>query len=278
MSVIEVPLLQKWLESSQSDLRILDCRFQLQNPDYGRSSYLEGHIPGAVFVDLNQDLSGPVVAGSGRHPLPALSQIEGLIRRLGIEEGSKVICYDDSDMSFAARAWWILRYAGLKEIHVLNGGWKIWLESGGKVTKEVPTLRPSVYIPQWQHQMLVSAEGVLKSSVLVDSRDPARYRGEVEPIDKKAGHIPGAKNYFYKSNLDSAGRFESPEHIRERMSQQLGGMRSAEAVFYCGSGVTACVNLLAADYSGWSKNSRLYAGSWSEWIADPTRPIRTSES
>ena len=253
---------------------IVDCRFDLSDPDAGYRAYLESHIPGAVYVDLNNDLSGPAITDHGRHPMPAADRMNNLFSTLGISHDSVVVAYDASCGSLAARLWWMLRYMGHAGAAVLDGGWQVWLEAGFGVEQE-ERRNPGVDFNGSPHRdWLVELNNILSFPLLVDAREPARYRGEQEPIDPVAGHIPGAVNHYWRDNLDEQGRFLP---ARQLMQQYLGiyaGIPPQDAVFYCGSGVTACHNILAAVHAGlpWP---RLYAGSWSEWCADPERPIET---
>ena len=252
---------------SEPDLVVLDCRFDLKDPGAGQSRYLEGHIAGAHYVDLNRDLCGPITEQSGRHPLASVSQLEKLFSEAGVTEKSQVVCYDDGDSSFAARCWWTLRYLGHERVAVLDGGWKAWTFADGPVTRETPAKRNSNFKARLQTGWLVTISR-LNDHRLIDSRDAVRFRGEQEPIDPVAGHIPGAKNLPYKTHLNSHGSFRSKAEIQKEFKKFGEGPHT----FYCGSGVTACVNILAAHYAGISKVN-LYLGSWSEWIRDPNRPI-----
>jgi thiosulfate/3-mercaptopyruvate sulfurtransferase len=253
---------------------IVDCRFDLADPNRGEREYLEGHIPGAVYAHLDRDLSGPPVICGGRHPLPAPDALNQLFSRLGIDGGKQVVAYDNAGGSLAAaRLWWLLRYMGHEAVVVLDGGWGAWRE-GVKSGEE--TNSPAAFRGQPNDSWIVKADAVSKVQLLIDSRDPARYRGEVEPIDPKAGHIPCAVNHFWKLNLGADGRFLSPAQLRENFRGVFRNMKPDDAVFYCGSGVTACHNLLAVAHAGFSM-PRLYAGSWSEWCSDPSRPVATGE-
>jgi thiosulfate/3-mercaptopyruvate sulfurtransferase len=191
---------------------------------------------------------------------------------LGIGDGMQVFAYDDQSGSFAARLWWMLRYLGHTAVAVLDGGWKDWLAQDYPVEAGPRHPEPAAFTARPQPGLLLQAEAVSSVSCLVDSRDPARYRGEAEPVDPVAGHIPGALNYFWRNNLDAQGRFRSPAELKRQLLSLFGSGEPAEAAFYCGSGVTACHNLLAAVHAGLAM-PRLYAGSWSEWCADPARPV-----
>ena len=262
------------LELQSSDLRIVDCRASLQSPDAGREQYRQGHLPGASFADLLQDLSGQILPGkTGRHPLPSIEAFVARVRSWGIGATSQVVVYDDASGAFAARLWWMLRWLGHESVAVLDGGYAAWLAEGRAVTTQAPILAVGDFAPRSHTDWLVQARELMQSAPrkLFDARAPERYRGDVEPIDPVAGHIPGAVNLPFTDNLRD-GRFRSPAELRERFAAALAGTPPEEAVVYCGSGVTACHDLLAFAHAGLPL-PKLYAGSWSEWIADPERPI-----
>lgn len=263
-------------------IAVLDCRFDLAAPDAGREAYLHSHIPGARYVDLNRDLSAPVSARTGRHPLPDPVALDAFFRGLGVGRDTQVIVYDESNGSFAARAWWLLRWLGHPQVAVLDGGMSAWLRAGGATESGEP---PRDDAPQSARgtaacvnqraalgtDQLVAA---LKDprTLLIDARAAERYRGAVEPIDPVAGHIPGAVNHPFSSNLQSDGRFLPPRELERLWRDRLGEATAADVIVMCGSGVTACHNLLALERAG-LPGARLYAGSWSEWIRDPGRPV-----
>ena len=265
---------------------VLDCRFDLARPDAGGRAYLAGHIPTARYVDLNRDLSAPVTGASGRHPLPAPERMAARFEELGVRERSQVVLYDEINGSFAARAWWLLRWLGHSKAAVLDGGMKAWrgaggeLESGGTIgpgTEAVfrNSARPPV--PRTDRQAVASAAELVDlikegRGVLVDARAPERFAGTVEPIDAVAGHIPGAINHPFSANLREDGRFLPPDELERLWRERLNGVSPADAVAMCGSGVTACHNLLAMEIAGLS-GAKLYPGSWSEWIRDPEHPV-----
>ena len=255
---------------------IVDCSYDLADKNAGRNSYLESHIKGAVFANVHGDLSGPPVTDHGRHPLPSANALSALFSRLGIDNDSQVIIYDNAYACFAGRLWWMLRYMGHETVAVLDGGWQAWVQAGLPVAtgeeKNVPTRFQGVANKDW----LVTVDHVTASELLIDSRDPERYRGELEPLDKAAGHIPGAINRFWKNNLDNNGFFKDATELRKEFEASLGGTEMKETVFYCGSGITACHNLLAVVHAG-LEPARLYAGSWSDWCSDPDRPVSTGE-
>lgn len=253
---------------------IVDCRFDLADTSAGYRSYLESHIRNAVYADLNNDLSGPAVTDHGRHPMPSPERMNNLFSSLGISHGHRVVTYDASFGSLAARLWWMLRYMGHEEVSVLEGGWQFWLDAGFE-TEAGERRNPEVNFNGQPHpDLLVRIDDVLSCSLLVDAREPARYRGEQEPIDAVAGHIPGAVNHYWRKNLDERGKFLAAKRLRQIYLDIYAGVPPQEAVYYCGSGVTACHDILAAVYAGlpWP---RLFAGSWSEWCADADRPVET---
>lgn len=257
------------------DLRLIDCRASLQDPLAGRAAYEEGHLPGATFADLVDDLSGPIIAGhTGRHPLPPVDVFVDRLRGWGIGNSSQVVAYDDAGGAFAARLWWMLHWLGHDAVAVLDGGFTAWLAEQRPVTSEVPSLSRADFSAAPRRELLVSASEVAApqsiARKLFDARAPERFRGDVEPIDPVAGHIPGAVNLPFADNL-SAGRFRPAAELRERFAGALGDTAPEEAIVYCGSGVTACHDVLAFARAGLPL-PKLYAGSWSEWITDPSRP------
>ncbi|HVL51839.1 MAG TPA: sulfurtransferase [Actinomycetota bacterium] len=258
---------------------IVDCRYVLGRPQAGKESYRQGHIPGARYADLEDDLSGTVVAGlTGRHPLPAGPDLVSTLRRLGISNDSQVIAYDDgSGQMAAARLWWLLKWAGHQAVAVLDGGLAEWVRKKLPLSSGAEPVAPGRFEARFRHEMVATTDQVLASldaggMVLADSRTPDRFRGENENIDPVAGHIPGAVSVPFLENLDAGGRGLPPEQLRARFESLP--RRGSEMVFYCGSGVTAAQNVLAHCAAGLS-GSRLYAGSWSEWITDPGRPVET---
>jgi thiosulfate/3-mercaptopyruvate sulfurtransferase len=265
------------------DLVIIDCRFDLANPEGGRLSFLQGHIPGARYADLNRDLSAPINATSGRHPLPAPADFAATLRRLRIGRATQVVAYDDSAGAFAARAWWLLRWMGHDAVAVLDGGIKAWIGIGGPLESgeedPLPAAPPSDQrrVPPGNAAAVIDAAGVaarLKDPgfLLIDARAPERFAGSVEPIDSVAGHVAGAVNQPFSANVGADGRFLPAAELRRLWQQRLAGRKPEQVAAMCGSGVTACHNLLSLEIAGLS-GAKLYAGSWSEWIRDPTRPI-----
>jgi len=251
---------------------IVDCSYDLTNKNAGRNSYLASHIKGAVFADVLGDLSGPPVTDNGRHPLPSEEALNKLFSHLGVNHDSQVIVYDNACACFAGRLWWMLRYMGHEAVAVLDGGWQSWEKVGLPSAKEEERNAITHYQGVPHKEWLVTVDEVSASELLIDSRDPERYRGEYEPLDKVAGHIPGAINRFWKNNLDETGLFKDTDKLRKEFEKNFGVTDATNAVFYCGSGVTACHNLLAVAHAGFDA-PRLYAGSWSDWCSDPSRPV-----
>jgi thiosulfate/3-mercaptopyruvate sulfurtransferase len=275
---------QQLAERQQSPgLVILDCRFALEDPDYGRCSYAEGHIEGAQYADLERHLSGPVTKGvTGRHPLPAAETLVQQLRAWGINADTDVVLYDDGPGAFAARAWWLLAWLGKRDgVFILNGGLKAWHAAGLPLSLDAPVIEPGTFAGTPDNHLLLDAEHLQKrlgqpGLTLLDARAQPRFRGEVEPIDPVAGHIPGAQCAAFSENLGSDGRFLPVEQLKQRFADQLQGRSPDELVAYCGSGVTACHNLFALSLAGYPLG-KLYAGSWSEWITDPAREIATGD-
>ncbi|MBV6289119.1 sulfurtransferase [Pseudomonas aegrilactucae] len=264
-------------------LVILDCRFALDDVDHGQRSYAEGHIASAYFADLERDLSGPVVKGvTGRHPLPDADAMVQRLRNWGIDNDSEVVLYDDGPGAFAARAWWLLAWLGKRDgVFILDGGLKAWHAARLPLSLDAPQRREGSFSGQPDPQLLLDAEQLghhlgEPALTLLDARALPRFRGEVEPIDPVAGHIPGAHCAAFTDNLGADGRFLAPEYLRQRFAAMLGGRAPEALVAYCGSGVTACHNLFALCLAGYPL-ARLYAGSWSEWITDPQRPVATGD-
>lgn len=263
----------------QPTLRVFDCRFALEDREYGARSYATEHIPGACYLDLERDLSGDVIPGrTGRHPLPAASQLIARLQACGLEADSEVVLYDDGPGAFAARAWWLLAWLGKSDgVYLLDGGLRAWREAGLPLTALKPEPAPGHFTGQPDDSMVVSAEQLSEKlkdpqQALLDARALPRFLGEVEPIDPVAGHIPGATCVPFTDNLDSNSRFLPVELLRARFTELLQGRPAEHVVGYCGSGVTACHNLFAMCLAGLPL-ARLYPGSWSEWITDPNRPI-----
>ncbi|WP_143174085.1 sulfurtransferase [Streptoalloteichus hindustanus] len=261
---------------------LLDVRWRLGGPP-GREDYERGHLPGAVFVDLDTELAAPPGPRSGRHPLPDPADLQAVLRRAGVRENHPVVIYDTADGSVAARAWWLLRWAGHEPVAVLDGGYTAWVAEGWPVTTDEPRPEPGDLVVRPGALPVLDADQaaeLARRGVLLDARAPERYRGDVEPVDPRAGHVPGARNAPFGQHVDGeTGRWRSAEELRERFTA-LGVGDGDEVGAYCGSGVTACSVLLALEVAGLSTPERpaaLYAGSWSHWSADPDRPAATGD-
>lgn len=257
-----------------SGLRVLDVRWKLGGPD-GRGEYALGHIPGAVFVDLDTELAGRGLPTDGRHPLPAASDLERSARSWGLNDGDAVVVYDDLGGQSAARAWWLLRYAGVAEVRLLDGGWAAWKAAGLPATTDAATPPPGDVTLSSGHLPVLdidAAAALPDHGVLLDARAAERYRGEVEPIDPRAGHIPGALSAPTSGNLDADGRFLAPDQLAARFAA-LGVDAEHPVGVYCGSGVTAAHDALALAIAGFEPT--LYPGSWSQWSNHPDRPVAT---
>lgn len=260
---------------------IVDCRFALTDPEAGRRAYMVSHIPGARYAHLNEDLSSPITPTSGRHPLPYPNALAEKLGRWGIDKTKQVVVYDDSFGAMASRLWWLLRWLGHESVALLDGGYPKWQREGHPVTQDIPTVTPAQFHPAINNALWVDVEHVQTlaregGGLIIDARGEERFRGEVEPLDKVAGHVPGAINMPYEDNLDFSGEFMSDEALREHYLATMGDVAPDRVVHMCGSGVTACHNILAMEHAGLS-GARLYAGSWSEWIADSRRPVATGE-
>jgi thiosulfate/3-mercaptopyruvate sulfurtransferase len=256
---------------------VVDCRFDLQNEPWGHEQYLAAHIPGAVYASLSHDMAGPKTGTNGRHPLPAIDALSATLGSLGITRGTQVIAYDQDSGAYASRLWWLLRYAGHDAVAVLDGGWAKWIREG-RPTRRGPEARAAAtFVARPRPEMSIGVDEVSAQlgnaqTLLVDARAPERYEGRSEPIDRVPGHIPGAVNHPYRSNAADDFTLLSPQTLRETFLTLLGSVEPSHAVMYCGSGVTACHNLLAMTHAG-LPGARLYAGSWSEWSADSARPV-----
>jgi len=256
------------------DWIIFDARYDLMDKNAGKNAYLQEHIPGAIYVDLHDDLSRSPSTNKGRHPLPISTVINTLFTELGIHSDMQVVVYDDNAGSFAARLWWMLRYMQHKNVAVLDGGWQSWLDAEHPTSKKSEPRVAAEFNNNALEKCVIHIEDVESAEQLIDSRDPARFRGEIEPIDRAAGHIPGAINRFWKENLSEIGTFKPKPVLKQEFEQLLGHTQPENAVFYCGSGVTACHNLLAVAHAGLNL-PKLYAGSWSEWSSTPGKPVAT---
>jgi thiosulfate/3-mercaptopyruvate sulfurtransferase len=268
------PLVSTQELAAHPQWRVFDCRHELAQPELGAQQYREAHIPGALFAHLDRDLSAPKTGKNGRHPLPDPGVFIAWLGRQGLKTSDAVVCYDGGSGSMAARLWWMLGWVGHDAVSVLDGGYAKWVKEGRVVTADVPKFAATTYPGRVRAGMAVDAEHVEKhlgEELVLDARSPARWRGEAEPIDPEAGRIPGSLNRFSNSNLTPAGVHKPPEQLRRELEQVLAGRGPEQVVHSCGSGVAACHNLLAMEVAGLT-GGRLYAGSWSEWIADPARP------
>ena len=261
---------------------IVDCRFKLADEEWGRNEYLTAHVPGAAYAHLGHDLSSAPDGTNGRHPLPDPRTLADTLGRLGIAHGTQVVAYDQDSGMFASRLWWLLRWLGHDEVAVLDGGFGKWTAEGRPVASGNNAREARRFTGAPRPEMTANVADVAtlmdrQNARLVDARAPERFRGETEPLDRVAGHIPGAANHFFQQNLDDDGVFRSPEELRARLSAALDGTQPENVVCYCGSGVTACHNLLALEHAG-LRGAKLYAGSWSEWSSDPARPVEKSRA
>jgi thiosulfate/3-mercaptopyruvate sulfurtransferase len=260
------------------DWRIFDCRHDLRDPNFGRRAYAVGHLPGAQFLHLDEDLSGPINGSNGRHPLPDPAQLVGRLEASGVGNHTQVVAYDDAGGMFAARLWWLLRWLGHRRVAVLDGGLQAWGRAAGMLEFDTPRYPALPYVMALA-PLRVDAAGVQAklgspAMLLIDARSPDRFRGENETLDPVGGHIPGAINHWFRENLDASGCFKQASELRREFGALLKGRDPRQVVHQCGSGVTACHNVLAMETAGMT-GSRLYPGSWSEWCADPARPVAT---
>lgn len=264
------------------DWVIVDCRFDLAHAAAGEGSFAAGHIPGAVYAHLDRDLSSPITPSSGRHPLPEPAALVRTFSGWGIDATTQVVAYDQDSGAFAARLWWLLRWLGHDRVAVLDGGWADWLRNGFEISTAPANGRPRTFEPRQRADFFVTAEtvGALArdpSARVLDARAPERYAGAVEPLDTVGGHVPGAHNHPFTTNLDSDKRFLPPQELRQRFSHSMQEVAPKRTVAMCGSGVTACHLLLGMEHAGLT-GAKLYAGSWSEWIRDPKRPVAKGTS
>ncbi len=260
---------------------IVDCRFDLANPDSGELAYREGHIPGAVYAHLDRDLSSPITPETGRHPLPNPERFAQRLGEWGVSPTTQVVAYDADTGAIAARLWWLLRWMGHDSVAVLDGGLRAWREAGLSLSTDTPMREPSRFIAHPNRAAWLSADEVAERVRagwrLLDARAPERFAGKVEPIDPVAGHVPGAHNHPFSTNLGPGGRFLSADELRKRYEAVQAGVPDDRTIAMCGSGVTACHLLLAMEAAG-KKGARLYAGSWSEWIRDQRREKAIGDS
>ena len=256
--------------------RIFDCRHRLADTTYGEQAYTQGHIPGALFMHLDRDLSAPMNGHNGRHPMPDPEVLAKKLGEAGITEKTQVVVYDDDGSMYAVRLWWMLRWLGHDRVAVLDGGMGAWIGRGLPLTTDVPAFEAvsfDVHLRDCRVPVDEVVTNLGKSDFcLIDARGPDRFRGENETMDPVGGHIPGARNRFFRDNLDASGMFRPAAELRQQFLGVLAGAEPDQVVMYCGSGVTACHNLLAMEIGG-LHGARLYAGSWSEWCSDPDRPV-----
>jgi thiosulfate/3-mercaptopyruvate sulfurtransferase len=255
---------------------IVDCRCDLQNESWGRDEYRAAHVPGAVYASLAEDLAGPRTGTNGRHPVPSVDALSRTFGTLGISRDVQVVAYDQDNGIYASRLWWSLRYLGHDAVALLDGGWAKWKREDRPTSSGDEHRSSATFEADPRPEMRVTVDSVSAhltdpAILLVDARAPERFEGRTETIDRAAGHIPGAVNHFYKTNLAGDGTMLAPGAVRQAFNGLLQGREPSEVVMYCGSGVTACHNLLAMEHAG-LPGARLYAGSWSEWSADPARP------
>jgi thiosulfate/3-mercaptopyruvate sulfurtransferase len=256
---------------------IVDCRYKLDDETWGERDYLARHIPHATYAHLGHDLAGPRNGTNGRHPLPDVHALAQTFGRLGIGNDTQVVAYDQDSGMYASRLWWMLRWLGHDAVAVLDGGFAKWTAEQRPIASGEERVRPREFTLAVRRDAAVDVSRVAALASdgawhLVDARAPERFRGETEPIDKTPGHIPGAANHFYQWNLNERGTFRTRDELRAKLRESIGDVPPDHIVCYCGSGVTACHNLLALEHAG-LKGAKLYPGSWSEWSADPKRPV-----
>lgn len=283
-TLITAPQLAVLQQSAPEAVVVIDCSFDLANPAAGRDAYHASHVPGAFYMHLDNELSGPKTGTNGRHPLPDAEALVARLQALGVNDDTQVVAYDRQGSMYAARLWWLLRWVGHADVAVLDGGLQAWEAAHFPVDQIVPeepqlnatpgniTRKPSLV-------QMVTAEIVQKylghaDKPIVDARAPDRYRGENETLDPVGGHIPGARNRFFRDNLQADGTFKPAEQLRADFTGVLAGAQAQDVTLQCGSGVTACHNVLAMEIAGLT-GAALYAGSWSEWCSDPSRPVAT---
>ncbi|MDR5856913.1 sulfurtransferase [Caballeronia sp. LZ062] len=267
------------LADAPGSVLVFDCRFDLAAPEAGETAYAAGHIPGAHYLHLDRDLSGIKTGTNGRHPLPERAALVEKLASFGLNEGQQVVAYDAQGGMYAARLWWLLRWLGHDSVALLDGGLQAWEAAGKPLNTAVPPKTPGTFKAGQPLQVTVDARAIERSigtrdHLLIDARATDRYRGENETIDPVGGHIPGALNHFFKNNLTQEGRFKTAHELREAFESLIGGTPADRVVLQCGSGVTACHNALAMEIAG-LHGAALYPGSWSEWSADPGRPVAT---
>ncbi|KVE36294.1 sulfurtransferase [Burkholderia sp. TSV86] len=278
-TLISADNLAERLAAAPGSVLVFDCRFDLADPGAGEQAYAAGHIPGAHYLHLDRDLSGPKTGTNGRHPLPARDALAETLKARGRAQNQQAVAYDAQGGMYAARLWWLLRWLGHDSVAVLDGGLQAWQAAGQPLTQDEPQASAGDFRALAPLATVVDAQAVLanlatKDRIVIDARAADRYRGENETLDRLGGHIPGALNRFFKDNLTADGRFKSGHELREAFQALLGATPPNRAILQCGSGVTACHNALAMEIAG-LHDAALYAGSWSEWSADPSRPVAT---
>ncbi|HGL4260347.1 sulfurtransferase [Burkholderia dolosa] len=278
-TLISAANLAERLAAAPGSVAVFDCRFDLADPAAGEAAYAAGHIRGAQYLHLDRDLSGRKTGTNGRHPLPTRDAFAMLLASRGVRQGQQVVAYDAQGGAYAARLWWLMRWLGHDSVAVLDGGLQAWEAAGQPLTTDVPQpaagdFRASAPLVSTVDAATVLANVKSPTRVVIDARAPDRYRGENETIDPVGGHIPGARNRFFKDNLAADGRFKTGHELRETFTALLAGTEPNRVILQCGSGVTACHNALALEIAG-LHGASLYPGSWSEWSADPSRPVAT---
>ena len=277
-TLISTDVLAAHLDSSWA---VVDCRYDLKAELSGATEYRAAHIPGAVYASLSHDLAAPPTGTNGRHPLPSIAAMETTFGRFGIGPDAQVVLYDEDTGMFASRMWWMLRYLGHDTAAVLDGGWSKWVREGRPTRAGDEHREPVRFVAHpradWRVDVAEVERAGAGSQLLVDARAPERFEGRSEPLDRQPGHIPGAVNHFYKSTLAPDGTLLPVEQLRKQFRELLGDRTPGQTVMYCGSGVSACVNLLAMEHAG-LHGSKLYPGSWSEWSSDVVRPIETGSA
>ncbi len=263
--------------AAHPEWRVFDCRHDLKNTEYGRQAYARGHIPGALHLHLDDDLSGVKTGSNGRHPLPDADALASKLSAYGVDSDTQVVAYDNEGGIFATRLWWLLRWLGHDKVAVLDGGLAGWKRAGLSLDESIPAFAPRAFVPRVRDIAVDVGQVIANTDALIiDARSPERFHGEGETLDPVGGHIPGAVNRFYFDNLDDDGCYFKPvAELRAEFDALLAGKAPQQVIQQCGSGVTACHNLLAMEIAGLS-GSTLYPGSWSEWCADPSRPVATT--
>ncbi|BAN25878.1 sulfurtransferase [Caballeronia insecticola] len=278
-TLISATNLAERLAAAPGSVLVFDCRFDLAAPQSGEAAYAQGHIPGAHYLHLDRDLSGGKTGTNGRHPLPERAALVAKLASFGLNEGQQVVAYDAQGGMYAARLWWLLRWLGHDSVAVLDGGLAAWEAAGKPLDAAVPPKTQGTFKAAAPLQVTIDAQAIERSigtrdHLLIDARAADRYRGENETLDPVGGHIPGALNHFFKENLTAEGRFKTAHELREAFGSLIGATQPDRIVLQCGSGVTACHNALAMEIAG-LHGAALYPGSWSEWSADPGRPVAT---